>query len=488
MPGGDGTPSQAPDEGVLIRAENGDVVTFDATGLTLRLSDTVLADLRRRLPLAPAAPVAAPDPAPDAADVLGDIDAWGLAQAGGWHHFTARLEPGRGARGYRRPVAGGDIIADAPGPLCALLALGGARRAGFTPGPPRWRFNVLAPGDHIGAVGLEGTAEAVRTPGLQHIPHATRESMTADRLLDWRADRGMGLPLILTRAETDNVASIAALAEGRGYANFLTAVDSLIAAAATLGRRPRVLAVGLDHTLEDPGTDPDAFVTGLRALMARVEADFNARGLARPLFLMTFEAGTRARGDQPQILAHERLARAHWPHEVLFSAPGYMFAQDRFGRPLDAARLRMAEMDAHAIAGHGAGGWRCPLPLLAETEGDGRVIRVTCDALAPLVIDAGDPLRAGPACGFGLAGTDARVKGAAVAPDDDRAVLVTLDRPVDGPARLRYAFGAADSPDEYPANRGALRDTWAAPALDGQGLLHRWALPAELPVHPGAGR
>ena len=70
MPDDPFVPAIGPDSGVLIRAENGDVVTYDATGLTLRLSDTVLADLRTRLAL--------PGAALDVADHLGDIDAWHL--------------------------------------------------------------------------------------------------------------------------------------------------------------------------------------------------------------------------------------------------------------------------------------------------------------------------------------------------------------------------------------------------------------------------
>ncbi len=46
MPG-----SQVPSEGVIIRAENGDVIRYDETGLILRLSDKVVADIAARLEL-----------------------------------------------------------------------------------------------------------------------------------------------------------------------------------------------------------------------------------------------------------------------------------------------------------------------------------------------------------------------------------------------------------------------------------------------------
>ena len=44
-----------PPEGVIIRAENGDVIGYDETGLVLRLSDKVIADIAARLELKPQA-------------------------------------------------------------------------------------------------------------------------------------------------------------------------------------------------------------------------------------------------------------------------------------------------------------------------------------------------------------------------------------------------------------------------------------------------
>ena len=42
-----------PSGGVIIRAENGDVIRYDETGLILRLSDRVIADIAARLDLKP---------------------------------------------------------------------------------------------------------------------------------------------------------------------------------------------------------------------------------------------------------------------------------------------------------------------------------------------------------------------------------------------------------------------------------------------------
>lgn len=463
--------SDPAEEGVLIRAENGDVVTFDPSGLTLRLSDTVLEDLRRRLAPAPL----------DPAEHLGDLDAWNLRAEGEWLRFTALIEPGGVARDYQRPRAGGDILAVGPGPLYGLFSLGGARRADFTAGPAGFAHHILAPGDDIGAVGLEGTGAVTPSAGLQQIPHRTRDALLAETLLTWRRAARRGLPLFVVRSETDASPDLAALARGPAYQNFLAALDSLGAAAATLGKRPKVLAVGLDFSLEDQGSSAAGFAQGLRALMRQIERDMARRGLQRPHFLATFESGTRDLSAHPAILAHWELAWSPGPHSLAFSAPGYMFEQTRFGRPTDAARLCMAEMDAHAlVALSNRQEWLCPLFLLAEYQGPR--IRVTARALADLVIDPS--LCAEAACGFSLAPGPARVLSVAVAEDDPQALILTCDAAPGPGQELRYAYGAPPSPDHRPANRGAIRDTWQAPSASGA-RLHRWALPACLPLHPG---
>lgn len=474
-----GSSDGAQPRGVLIRADNGDVIAFDESGLILKLSDSVVADLRVRLGCTTSI---------DPLAVLGDIDAWDLRLEGDWYRFTAWID--EAPRGYQRRVDGGDIIAAAPGPLYGLLALGGARRAGFNTGGPGFRHNVVAPGDHIGAVGLEGTETAAPTDRMQAIMHATRDCLIADTLLGWRHAARQALPLFLTRAETDGTADVAALPAGRGYANFLSAADSLVAAAASLGKRPQVLAVGLDYGLEDVVSDSAALVRGLRMLMARVERDFNQRGLNKPIFVATFESGTREIGSHPVVAAHWQLAWQHGAHDLVFSAPAYMFEVARFGRPTEPARIRMAEMDAHAITARlRREEWLCPLFLLAEF--DGTRIRVTARALEDLVIDAGDPFGAGSTCGFSIAGTDVPVvvTSVAVAPDDPRALIVTCDRVPEGPAaELLYAFGAVPSTDELHANRGAIRDGWSSVSRTGGAPLHRWAYPCALPLHPGAAR
>ncbi len=467
---------KTPQSGVLIRAENGDVVTFDATGLTLRLSDSVVAELRQRLGLAGEA-----EGPLDVAERLGDVDAWDLRRIGDWLHFTALLDPDGPARGYQRPLAGGDVIAAAPGPLYGLLSLGGARRAGFNAGPATFAHHVLAPGDDIGAVGAEGTAEVAASGLLQHIPHRTRDALLADVLLGWRRAARRGLPLFMVRTETDGSSSPSALGQGLAYRNFLAALDSLVAAAKALGKRAQVLSIGLDFSLEDQTSDAAAYATGVRALMGQIERDMAMRGLQRPHFLMTAEAGTQSISTHQAMPGQWELAWSHGDHSFAFSAPGYMFEQTRFGRPTETARQRMAEMDAHAlVALTNRQEWLCPLFLLAEYQR--HEVRVTARAMGELVIDRG--LTGDPACGFSLSGTEARIIAVQVAEDDTQALILTCDRVPEG-ADLHYAYGAPPSADAFPANRGAIRDGWSSESQAG-GPLHRWALPAVLTVRRGA--
>lgn len=465
--------AEAPRQGVLIRAENGDVIGFDETGLVLRLSDRVVDELRGRLGLDGA------DPA-----LLGDVDAWDLRRDGDWLRFSARLDD-HGPRGYRRRVAGGDILADAPGPLVAILSLGGARRAGFNAGPVRFSHHVVAPGDHIHSVGLEGTDSAGLTDALQRLPHASRDALVADALLAMRAAERRGLPLHFVRTETDGSARIGDLGQGVAYRNFLTALDNLVSAAAALGRRAQVLAVGLDFGLEDGSSSAAELAEGTRRLMAQIERDMALRGLYRPVFLLTAEAGTRWLGAHPAMQAHAELSWLPGPHRLVIPAPGYMFKQDGFGRPTEESRLRMAEMDAHALlATEARRPWFCPTFLLAEHSGT--TLRVTARAMGPLVLD--EALGAGEAAGFRVqCKRKVRVTSVSVAKDDPQALILRLSQKIDGPARLLYAMEAEGaSRDALPVNRGGVRDDWQALSAGGGPMLRRWALPCDLPIHPGA--
>jgi hypothetical protein len=145
-----------------------------------------------------------------------------------------------------------------------------------------------------------------------------------------------------------------------------------------------------------------------------------------------------------------------------------MFDFDDDHRPTLTAMEAMAAMESHAIDAHlSRTPWSCPRPLLAEITGPAQ-IRVTFDGTGGLVLD-GQTLRgvAGD-LGFSLFNGDAavHVTGVHVDPGDPLALL--LDHPPGAPTRLHYAVG----------RRGGVRDGWA------QDGLHRWAIPADLPVAP----
>ena len=459
----------APD--LLIRAEHGDVVTWDETGVTLRLSGKTVENLRERLGIGRRL---------GQADGLGDIDIWDLREEAGWLRFSGRLDPALGPRAYRKSHSGGDILADAPGPLLALLSIGGQRRSGFSNRRPRFVHHILAPGDDVGAVGLEGTARAHRTPLLQQLDWATRDALLAEALLDARMQAGRALPLCIARAETDASATAADLAEGLAFANLMVAVDNVVAAAQSLGTKARLLSIGLDWGVEDRSGDSASIARGLRHLMARIATELARRQLERPLFLLTAEAGTARETTHPAIMAHAELSCRHGAHRLVIPAPGYMFEQTRWGRPTDAARSRMAQMDAHAMTEAMARrDWSCPVFLLAEVVGTS--VRVTAQAMDRLVLS--DALGAGPHAGFRLSETAARITEVRIAPDDPQSLILTTDRPAAGGV-LHYGHGASPSPgrEGLPPNTGGVHDGWEAACSDGGSALHRWALPAVLPI------
>lgn len=452
--------------GLQVRVATSDVLPCDETGVTINLSDRVLSDIRHQMEAA----------APDPFEVIGDLDIWDLRQEGDWYSFSAEL--GEGPRRYRRPIEGGDIVAAAPGPLFGLLALGGPRRAGFNTAGPAHPFNVLAPGDHIGAVGLEGTAEAQPTGRLQQIRHSTRETLLADMLIHGRRRTHAALPLYLTRAETDGSGTIGELLGGPGYANLVAALDSLCTAANRLGKRPEVLSIAIDYGLEDVASTAAELVHGYRDAMARIEREMARRDMRRPVFLLNFEAGTREIPSHPIVQAHWELAWQHGSHDLVFVAPAYMFELARFGRPTETARVRMAEMDAHALRARLAGEeWFCPLFLIAECQDE--TIRVTARAMSGLVADGSDPWQAGPGCGFRVlcGGDGPDVERVQVAENDPNALILTCSGPVPPGATLHYASGGDIQ------QHGSIRDNWSAESRTGHAPLHRWAYPAMLPVH-----
>ena len=468
----------SPSEGVIIRAENGDVIRYDATGLILRLSDRVIKDIAARLDLVPRqaqAPVAAELP-----ELPDDIDLWAARRVGDWVHFQANLPGAASARGYRRHVEGGAIVAEARGPLLAVLGIGGARAALGQPGPARFRWHVLGPADDIGAVGMGGDGEAPVTSGLEPLRELTVEALLADALLARRAAEVRPLPLMFVRTETDTAAAAHELGTGLAQANFDRALDNLVASAKRLGCPAQVLAVVLDYTLEDLTGDAVTYRDGMIALMERITRGMAARGLARPVFLAAFDCGTREVTRGPALDGQWELSWNHGDHQLVFAAPSYAFEIDDTGRLTDAGRAAKAEMLAEALLAVQAGGrWLCPTIQLAERAG--KDIRLICEATEPLALDAADPFGAGKLAGFALEGVTngARLVKVEIDKADDKAVLLHCSRRPEGAVFVTYAHAADAGAGPYPANRGALRGD------PGEMSPRRWALPARLKLTDG---
>lgn len=458
--------------GVVVRAQNGDVIRYDPTGLVMRLSDRVIADIALRLghqaPAAAGDIDAAPETA-DTDDLLDGIDAWGILRDGDWLRFTARMPGAQGVRGFRRHVDGGAVLGDGPGAVLGILGLGGPSAALATQGAPLYPHHIVGPEDDIGAVGMAGIEPAPETDRLEPLRECTHEALVGEVILDWQMEKFEPLPLIVARVETDNAASAADLAKGRATRNLATAARNLKAAATRMGKHARIPAVCLDYALEHVTGDAVAYRDGMLATMACVEEALGALGFDKPLFVARFEAGPEAEAAAP-LDGQWELAWNHGEHRLVHSAPSYMFARDRFDRPTDAARRQMAEMTAAAIAA--GADWRCPALFLAEREtGDRATIRVTAQAEGPLVLDGDAP------AGFALIGDEAgtTITGVGIADDDPQAVLVRCDGPPEGAdLRLAYAVGVP----------GGLRDDWRMDSRTGA-TLHRWALPARLPVTEG---
>lgn len=490
------SPQLRPGHGVLVRAKNGDVIGYDPTGLVLRLSDKVIDDIALRLGgrLQPEGP---PEPRDIAAleAMLEGRDVWNIRDEGDWLRFSGRLPGRQGPRDFRLCRAGGDVLADAPGAVVGILGIGGPRAALANPEGAAYPFHILAPADDIGAVGHAGVERAAETDLLAHLREMTHEALMAEVCLDWQLDKHAGLPLFVTRVETDSSASASALAGGVAVENLLRAAANLRRAASRLGKPARIFAVTLDFALEAVEGSATDYRDGMLALMARVEGGLARLGFEPPVFLARFECGRPG-------LTHDRMIEAQWElawnagaHRLVISAPSHMFAHDEYDRPTAEARRQMAAMSAAAASAAGAqtlkpnplaDGWRCPVIHLAELEAGPKgavVLRLVLRALGGLVLaPGGGNVDGDRPVGLALDGdrAGAKILSVAVDPGDAQAVLVTLDRRPEGDdLRLRYGYGVA------PAGPGqvALRDDWQL-AVGGR-VLHRWALPCRLPIREG---
>lgn len=475
---------KTPKRGVLLRVQNGDVIGFDETGVRLNLADSVITDIQRRLNLAVGGRTVD-------ASVLGDINAWDVKEINGWYLFQADLPGNQGVGQFRRLVQAVDdtdpcIIAHPSAALYGLFALGGARRGMTCDTGLRFPFHVLSTGDDMGAAGPAGTQKVKETNLLERLNEQTRDSLIADEIVARRQAQHRALPVLYVRGETDSSSSVAGLASGSAMENFKQTLANFCTAAASLGVAPKVLAVSLDFTLEAVEDDTKSWHHGMYDLMQNITDLFAGHGLRKPLFVAQFETGTQVLSDSSVLRAQWDLAWNKGGHDFVFSAPGYMFGLDEFGRATPDARAQMAEMDAFAIEAHNSDtAWACPILLLAEREQDPRVIRCSAQTLDGLVLDENDPLNAGATAGFALEGctNTAEISSVAVDPEAPGDLLITCSIAPEGDAlHLTYALGHAASTDGMPANRGALRDNWHHDSVTDTRLF-RWALPAALPVH-----
>ena len=487
-------PAEVAGQGVLVRAANGDVIRYDSTGLVMRLSDKVIADIADRLDGAKIGAstaemrVGRQRQAP-LEEALEDFDVWDVHEEGDWLQFSARLPGKQGVRAFRRHVEGGAIVGHAPGPLYGILGIGGARAAHAFDGPADFPQHVLAPADDIGAVGHAGIDRATDTDRLEHLRELTHEALIADTFLNWQMDKFGPLPLFVTRVETDVSATAAELATGTACDNLLIAARNLKKAAGLLNKTPKILAVNLSFALEDVSGSATEYRDGMLALMRRIENGLNEFGMDQPVFLLRFESGTGETTDAPAIEGQWELAWNSGDHKLVFSAPSYMFAHDAYDRPTEDALREMAEMSAAALADPER--WRCPVFHLAERsqQKGGTIIRVVAQSIDDLVIDITDPMDAGVTAGFALvdAMNDARIISVDVDPEDSKTLLLELDKePIGDALKLSYAYAATPRSGPYAANTGAIRDAWVLESATGR-RLHRWALPCLRPVQIGGG-
>ncbi|MEN8833518.1 MAG: hypothetical protein ABF285_04870 [Pacificibacter sp.] len=479
---------KSPPFGTIIRAKNGDVLGYDSTGLLMVLSDSVIENIAERLPEKGSASTDWIDPR-----ILGNVDAWDIRRSGEWLLFHANLEGQQGIRQFRRLEHPKDadsapsIFADGAGPLLGVLSLGGPRRATTFETKLKFPWHVLAPADEIGAAGYAGTETAAVESTLQRVPEMTRDTALSDAIVARQHRAHEALSLLVTRTETDSSSSISDFVSGAAYENFLTAIKSLKAAADRLNRPAALYAIGLDFALEDVWSDPSTYQYGIFALVAQITADIAKLNMRCPPILAHFDCGTHHISDHPILRAQTELAWQGATHGLCYTAPSYMFKQDRFGRPDSASLANMAEIDACALeALHDDKEWLCPTFLLAEREANDCQIRVRARALSDLVIDKNDPFGSGACCGFSLSGADnaPELVDVSVCADDPQDIILTFDKAPTGSAlEVLYAFGQdlerADV--DFPSACGSVRDTWAF-ETEQNVVLHRWAMPAAIPV------
>ena len=384
----------------------------------------------------------------------------------------------------RPPAAVGAIMAETSGPVQVILGLGGGRFCTTWPEAPDFP-------QHVVSVSLPDPGE---TPVLASaLRTRLGESMLADAILHPLYTARRALPLVSVVQELappgyDPRSSVPALLAGFDRSRIL---------AEALGRRARVRALRLDLGCDQAPQSATEFYDMAIALLGALSSGLAKRDAGSFPYLLCPDAGAWWQDPgQPLRAALEGLHQLQLRpagHSLIIPAPGYSFAQDALGQPLEQAMLLRAELEALALETVEAGGeWLCPLLCLAERAG--QMIRATFRASGPLQLDPADPFGAGPAAGFALRGTTARISEVRIAPGDPQALLLACEGALEpdgsgAPLSLDLGFGDERQAQTDPAAQQytapgstALRDSFSVLGRSGQ-MLHRWALPASVTVH-----
>ena len=489
----------------IIRADNGDVIVADETGLRMRLSDRVIEDIATRLGKLghsfghmhrhgdPQNSLGDGDPSSQAEElsyVIGEnIDCWAVQQRREFASFMANLPGLQGVRGFLKHLKGGGIIADTAGPIRMILAIGGTRAALASLECAHYPYHVVTSADDIGAVGCCGETVAEKTTFLEGLREMTHEALVADSLLYHAQQERSRLPLYFVRAETDGSHSASQLANGRAFENLIICAKNAMSAAKNLGKHIALDVVFVDFSLEDVSDDAVDYRNGMLAIFDEISSKFTEIGLGAPRFFTFFECGVLDYLPSSVLEGQWELSWNHAQHDLVIVAPSYMLMHDTDARLTPRGRKLRAAMSAEAIfAMQRSRGWAPPVLHLAECES--LELRITAQCEGGLVLDQTDPFGAGDHWGFALEGVDPSVSitKVAIAKDDQKALVLTLNAPLTGPQPvLCYAANQASSNEGFKENVGALWDDFE-PAMhhdlsaEDLSLLRRWALPARLPI------
>ncbi|MEM9854698.1 MAG: hypothetical protein AAF841_09640, partial [Pseudomonadota bacterium] len=342
---------------------------------------------------------------------LSAYDVWNLRTEGDWLRFEGRLPGADGPRGYRLKDPG-PIIADSHPTLVGIFELGGQPVAQATPGGSAFPYHVFCADDDIGPVGMAGLEDAPKSAGLAPMRERTIAALVAETLLAWQYQDSAVLPLFYVRSESESIAKAADLSTGKALANLGRAVENWLAAARANECAAELSAIIVDFAGDDLSSSADEYANASRAVFDALQRQALGDRLARaPRLLTIFESGAHYPVREVIIEGQTELALFPGAHDLIFAAPGYMFALDVEGEGWlsEKGRLHKAEMLAAALtyapraANHAAAQppsetWHCPMPVLADWKNG--AIEVTCRAIGELVLDRSDPFAAGEGLGF----------------------------------------------------------------------------------------